>query len=205
MIDFGAWRNAYDDLSYADHLQIHELLWRFFQDQQHYDVATAQNFLSSIPLLRIVEVGGWHGELAAHVLPNLPACESWVNYEICKSAANHPACRDSRYRALIPPSFLWECERVPLNGLVASHVIEHMRWTQLKKLFRWATNAKAFYLASPLPEDGSAPDWNGYPGTHILEVGWSEIESYLADLGLAELTHFRTHEVRCFASMEVAS
>jgi hypothetical protein len=204
-VNFDAWRDAYDKTPYSEQVANYEQAWKLYPDQQHYDEATARRFFAEMaPVGRVVEVGGWRGELAAKLLADLEV-DSWVNYEICEGAASAPVCLHRAYRAFVPDDFIWTTERVPMDVLVASHVIEHMRWSELQQLFQWARHAKAFYVASPLPVDGSAPDWRGYPGTHILEVGWLVIEGYLTALGFTELQALRTHEVRCFASVAAAS
>jgi hypothetical protein len=80
-----------------------------------------------------------------------------------------------------------------------SHVAEHMRWDELRFLFGRIPQVKAIYVASPLPQDGSNPDWRGSPGTHILEVGWNEIDRDLITRGFHLMQMPQTNEVHGWA------
>jgi hypothetical protein len=124
----------------------------------------------------------------------------WTNVEICREAAE-PLLPDVRYISVCNTrEFIWDHPHIfGADTLVMSHSAEHMRWLQLQRIFTIGTMLRAVYLASPLPEDGSAPDWNHYPGTHILEVGWDAIGAFLGGLGFRQMDAPRTDEVRCWA------
>ena len=195
--DFDAWRTRYDAMTYADHVRTYSELWKLFPVQQHFDGHALGLFLDQTSPERVLEVGGWDGELAAVMLATCPWITTWDNVEICLEARDASICFDKRYRAVSGDRFLWEMEGpFDYDALVMSHSAEHMRWTELRALLE-KISCRAVYLAAPLPTDGSDPDWKGYPGTHILEVGWNIIGGKLVSQGMREMA-LRTHEVRCW-------
>lgn len=197
--DFDTWRHSYDSMSYEDHRKAYSELWDLYPVQQHFDAAACSEFLDRARPVNVLEVGGWNGELASLVLPTHPSIEGWLNAEICDEAVDATVCFDHRYHAVVPDKFIWEIVApTDYDTLVMSHSAEHMRWDQLRALFA-AVKPSAVYLAMPLPEDGDNPDWKGYDGTHILEVGWNTINEVLGDAGLRRCLP-RTSEVRCWAA-----
>lgn len=204
--DFDAWRERYDSMTYQDHLDAYSELWKLYPVQQHFDARATSEFLDLTKPERVFEVGGWNGELAYLMLATHPTIRSWENVEICREAAQaipQGLLGNGRYRRGDHPHdrFIWETEDpFEADALVMSHSAEHMRWIELQALIG-SLHMRSVYLASPLPTDGSAPDWNHYPGTHILEVGWDSIGAFLGGLGFRQMVAPRTHEVRAWAKI----
>jgi hypothetical protein len=198
--DFDLWRENYDSMTFADHVETYAELQRLYPVQRHFDANACSEFIDLTPGTRVLEIGGWDGELAREVLGSHDLLRSWENVEICKEVRDHPVFRDTRYTARATSDFAWVCGCYDhiADTLVMSHVAEHMRWKELQALLSDMPKVRAIYLASPLPQDGSAPDWTGYPGTHILEVGWDSISAFLGGLGFRQMAAPRTHEVRCW-------
>lgn len=190
--DFDAWREGYDAMTWSDHVATYSELHRLYPIQRHFDATACGEFLDLIKPPRVMEIGGWDGELASLVLPSRPFIRYWQNADACPEVVAGPVCTDPRYCARIGPAILGG-----FDALVMSHVAEHMRWEELRFTITRA-RVNAVYLASPLPTDGSAPDWNHYPGTHILEIGWDTIGAFLGGLGFRQMDTPRTHEVRCW-------
>lgn len=200
--DFDAWRANYDAMTYQDHQRIYSQLWNLYPVQQHFDGAACEQFLVHETCGHVLEVGGWNGELAAWIMSRNPSAyiASWTNIEICREAADASVAIDGPYNWIVPGVPVWDLQIKGLfDTLVMSHSAEHMRWSELQATVRNLPYLRAIYLASPLPEDGSAPDWNHYPGTHILEVGWDVIDADLQARGFQMMDSPRTHEVRCWA------
>ena len=133
--DFDAWRTGYDAMSYADHVRTYSELWRLFPVQQHFDGHAMGMFLDQTTPERVLEVGGWNGELAAVMLATCPWITVWDNVEICREAVDAKICFDPRYHAVSSDRFLWDLEGpLEYDALVMSHSAEHMRWTELRSL-----------------------------------------------------------------------
>ena len=191
--NFDAWREGYDGMTWPDHVETYSKLHALYPVQQHFDSRACGQFLDIMRPHSVWEIGGWDGELASIVLGTRPWIDRWENVDVCREVVATPICRDPRYSARLGPQLLTG------DVLVMSHVAEHMRWDELRFLFGRIPAVKAVYLASPLPLDGSNPDWRGYPGPHILEAGWDEIDRDLITRGFHLMQMPQTHEVRCWA------
>lgn len=197
--DFDAWRDGYDSMTWSDHVATYSKLHELFPIQRHFDAEACGEFLNLTRPADVWEIGGWDGELAAAMLATRPWIQKWTNVDACPEVVEGPVCTDPRYEARLGPAIL-----AGAGALVMSHVAEHLRWEELKFIFTRTTRVKAIYLASPLPTDGSPPDWDHYPGTHILEVGWDSISAFLGGLGLRQMDAPRSHEVRCWRKIGAA-
>lgn len=194
MIDWDAYRAAYDLMSWDDQRAFYDRVWDQHPVQLHYDAEACARFLEATRPATVMEIGGWRGELAGEMLARYDWIGSWHNREVCAGAATNPATDDPRYRANVPTTWPWH---VPLRAeaFVASHTIEHMNARQLDELFR-ATSARAMFLASPLTDDGQ--DWAGYGGSHVLTIGWRDVIALAATHGFVHDRSLDASEVRCF-------
>lgn len=192
--DFDLWRENYDQLGYDDQLVFYNQVAIDHPLQRGFDEQEFIDFLEPLGKIDVIELGGWKGELAQFTLARLPKIRQWLNYEISEQAIKQTACKDSRYKATIPPDFLWNIDIPPADVFVSSHTIEHIKIEQLDKLFS-KLPVKYIALQAPLGDEGT--DWAGYYGSHILEVGWNTIIHILNDYGF-KLTHSRG-EFRGFA------
>lgn len=173
MIDYDGWRRRYDRMNIVDHYAFWDDVEREFPEQVH----THKTWVLDVirrhgDVRRVVEIGGWKGELAACVLDKCPDIESWTNYDWMPRARDLSACNDFRYHvrtcqllyAELPP----ECDFI-----VAGHVLEHMRaWEVEGVLRRFCSEAKGLYVEMPLPVGGGPQCWTGVTAAHILEIGW---------------------------------
>jgi hypothetical protein len=182
IIDWDEWRRNYDSMTYEQQQSFYSSVWQNHPIQQHYNADAAKAFFDLIDLieedLTIVEIGGWRGELAEAVLPDVRGF--WLNIEICREAAEQRIPTSPRYKAYSPPDWPWDdptsiftLQRADV--LVASHVIEHLSVPHLELLLD-TSRARWMFLASPLPAIGPV-DWTGYNGSHILPLGWDGVEA----------------------------
>lgn len=185
MIDWDAYRAAYDGMGPAEQAAFYARVWELHPDQRHFDADACGRLLDAAAPASVQEVGGWRGELAAAVLPSRPGILSWRNREVCEGAASHPACADPRYSLGLGPA----------DALVMSHVIEHMRLREAEAYVE-AVRPRAAFVQSPLSEDGQ--DWAGYRGSHVLREGWREVEAMMARHGLRREPALDAPDVRCF-------
>jgi hypothetical protein len=136
-----------------------------------------REFLNTREPKHVVELGGWDGSLAAAMLAEFDFIESWVNMDIAPDVPQ--VCDDHRYDRTVLSNWPWMRD-VTADALIASHVFEHMRIHQIEQLLRrWRVDS--VFIDSPLTRDPQS--WDGYFGSHILEVGSDELVQRLVALG----------------------
>lgn len=198
--DFDQWRERYDRLCYADQLEFYNQVETDHPLQHGYDIEKFSRFFTKILAtsgeLTVLEVGGWKGELAKEALEKYEQIRQWVNYEISAEAVKKSVCNDWRYVPLIPANFVWNIPLVEADVFISSHFIEHIRASQLEMLFNnLPSSIKYIIIQAPLADEPT--DWNGYFGTHILEVGWAGVNEMLDKLGF-KLAEILGQEIRYF-------
>ena len=179
---FNRWRNEYDRYSFAKQKQIYNALEVKYPDQQKFTTEEISNFLKDIKNLKILEIGGWKGELASKILSQNENIISWDNYEICSNAVEKTVCTDKRYKPILLKDFPWNLNIFGnYNVCILSHVIEHIKENQLKLFFDKIYRCNYIYIEAPIKENRKDVNWNNYGGTHILECGWNDIDKMLSN------------------------
>lgn len=196
---FDSWRQRYDQLTYQEHLEFYEALYEVYPNQDYGTAAEAVAFGKQLPAgSRVLELGGWSGRLAGLVLSECPQIEHWFNFEVCRPAVNN-GLRHLRYSAVVPDDFIWNLPELPqVDVLFSAHTLEHLNEVQLSKLLSRLTAAKYLYAEVPLPLTGPV-DWSGDTSTHVLRLGWHEVETLFAQFGWT--LHHACGDVRVFRRM----
>ena len=188
------WRKRYREQGFEEHQRDTDDILRAHPKQSGFDFGAILVAISQIDPgpIRVLEFGGWRGEMAAGVL-DLHSHEllraridSWLNCEISSLAKEDVDCHDPRYYVHVPDSFLWETEKMKgPTFFVSSHSIEHLTKEHLGKLFDWLPSTiQHIWLQAPLPDDEENNKWENYGGTHILECGWKQVIEMLPDFEL---------------------
>ncbi len=157
----------------------------------------ADRFFASLPAgIAVVELGGGDGHVAASLLDRHPI-RSWINVEMSRRAVDS-GLRHPRYRAVVPDAFPWDWSGWPDGDVFfASHVLEHLRGAQIDRLLARLGAVRFAHVECPLPDDAVAIDWSGRWNTHVLEIGWKQLEALFARHGF-EVARRET-DVRRFA------
>ena len=186
---FDVWREKYDEMTLEDQTEFHrEFYKRWTVVHQHGDDRPVDEFfklLDSDEPQYVLEIGGWDGAAAARILPDYGNIHEWRNVEFCEEAVVGSVCTDERYYPQVPEVWPWEAEYLGFNVLFMQHVIEHMKFDQFKALMGACPDIDWVFIQSPL--DMGPHDWTGYPGCHILEVGWNDIEEHMNSLGFRKV------------------
>lgn len=172
-MNFDEWRAAYDTLTDEEHAEAAQAFLRDYAEKDCFNLALLAPTLARLQLTRIIEVGGGSGRLARLLLEGLPTVRAWVNYELIYFGGAF----SSRYQLRDRPR-LWEEKNVRGDVLLFSHSAEHLRLHQILGCVRAMSELKHLVILAPLPDE--PPDWSGYQGTHILEVGWDALTARLA-------------------------
>lgn len=185
---FDAWREAYDSMSYEDQKAFYARVGLEHPRQAGFTLDVWKTFLAGCrppegQPLRVLEFGGWNGELAEALWDSFGP-EQWLNLEIWESAVETAVCHRAGYTVWIPPDFAWEVALPPAEVIVASHFVEHIRFAELRALLKnLPARSMYFGVEAPIREDAENVSWMGYHGSHILEVGWKQVEAAFEERG----------------------
>jgi hypothetical protein len=182
VIDWNAYRAAYDGMTFEEVVRFHDQVWEQFPSQEYYSPDHLAAFFSDLGAVNVVEVGGWRGEAAEQILPAYPV-QSWTNYEICRSAALSPITDDPRYTGVHLDRWAWEMPVRTFDVGVLAHVIEHVRAPQLRSLIEWLSlcEVRHLYVEAPLIDVGRS--WRNSTSAHVLEIGWPDVIRLLGEFG----------------------
>lgn len=181
LVEFDTWRARYTAMSAEEQVAFHSRIWQAYPVQQHYDLDCVDEFFAAVTDidLKVLEIGGWTGDVADYVLEKDERISEWLNVELCIEAAQRSvALRHPVYGACVMQDFVWNqqpefFERY--NVAFMSHSIEHLDRRDLMAL---APVLKGWlYIDAPLPETGR-PYWWGCPATHQLDMNWDELREF---------------------------
>ena len=185
--DFDRWRERYDEMTYEDHKGFAQAVVKQYPNQKHWDRDWVMTFFKWVAgkigpegFTRVLEIGGYDGGLARHVMNGNGQIVWWTNVEMVTVPR---VCKDIRYEVVVPQTWIWEdagAKAWKYSTLVLSHVLEHLRFRDVAKLVEMvATKCNWIYVDAPIPLGRDGADWNGYHGTHILEVGWGRVDNLM--------------------------
>ena len=203
MVTWDEWRAAYDEWTFEEQAAFYAQVHDEYPGQARFDAAALGRLLGWVGGdVTVVELGGWDGGFAAAILPNHPQVKRWTNYEICGEAVRGGVCDDPRYEGISLREWYWDTPHAA-DVFVASHVLEHLRLRDVRRTLD-ATVARFAYIQCPVDDaslgarKAGPPDWNGYPGTHILEVGWDGLQREFEARGWRLLPNLSSPSARCF-------
>jgi len=178
-LDWDAWRARYDTMTFAEQQAFYRDVADRYPEQRNFNTKTVTRAFDAIGGrdLSVMEIGGWDGYLASLLLGR-GDIGAWTNYDLIAVAQ---ATTDLRYRLVVLEAFPWEFGHFQADVLVMCHTVEHMRGRDLARLLD-RVSAPYVYIEAPLPTQGPV-DWTGYPGSHILELGWIEASELLVTRG----------------------
>jgi hypothetical protein len=175
---FNRYRKLYDTFSF-DHKKRTANKWlKQFPEQAHFNYTPIKHWLDTIvpKPVSVIEIGGWRGDLAELALSSFENIELWHNYDLI-SLNGHQKCNDSRYKLISLEDDLWHLSlSSDYNALIATHVIEHLKWAELIELIKWIPpGIRTVLLEAPLPASDEDINWKGDHSSHILEKGWEQV------------------------------
>ena len=136
----------------------------------------------------VAEIGGRDGGLANLALSSNLPIEKWINYEISDEPLRNPATIDTRYEGRLMPNFCWwKTTPIEGNALILSHIIEHLSDDDFKGLVASIPkNIRRVHAQAPIPMRGPM-NWNGYFCSHVLTMGWVEVNEVFEAAGFKSL------------------
>jgi hypothetical protein len=178
VLHFDMYRKSYSSFNFNDKIKMaHKWLMRY-PEQAHYTYDPINYWLENIVEnpASVLEIGGWRGDLAEEALSSFKNIKLWHNYDLLK-LGNFQKCNDSRYKLISLDDYLWnQSLNYEYNSLIATHMIEHICWSELFKLIRWIpAGISTVLFEAPLPASDNNINWKGDHSSHVLEKGWEQI------------------------------
>lgn len=184
---FDKWRELYWELTDEEHLDFMEDCCKVFGDQKHFTYGFFSRVFDVLRDVRVMEVGGWKGELAQQCLKDhYEKIITWDNYEVCKGAIEQTVDMKSvKYHPLFQPTFDWFKKERPKQDkydiCISSNMIEHLANQHFEKLLDYIQGIPLVLFEAPLLKSGQR--WEDYFGTHILGYTWTEVHEAMEDRG----------------------
>lgn len=176
--EFDEWREAYPTQTVEGHAALYNKRFLEKPENSSWSGRAVRSFLDQFGKrsLVVAEIGGRNGDLAKAALSSNLDIRKWINYEISGAPLSRPATLDARYDARLMLDFCWwEKEVIEGDGLILSHVVEHLSDDHFKSLVRSIPrNIKGVHVQAPIPMRGPM-NWKGYFCSHILSMGWIEV------------------------------
>lgn len=173
VLDWNQWRADYDKMSFAEHQAFNAECLKQHPVQQSFDTRAVDAFVQVHKPRTVVELGGWDGALADKILWKNKHIIEWRNIDITPDVPQ--VCLDDRYSVEVLSDWPWR-QQVQADALIASHVFEHMKLAEIEWLL---TEWEFDRIYADIPLYTEATDWDGYEGSHILEVSMGELVTAL--------------------------
>ena len=172
------YRKNYDELSFEKLVETANIWLHLYPEQASYDLPLVLKWMEKEtpkPTF-VLEIGGWRGDLAKSILQNNHAIQCWDNYDVISDASTQK-CTDNRYQLIPLNDYIWNTiVDKKYNTLIATHMIEHLKWHELTQLIHWIpNNIQTVLFEAPIAHSAQNFNWKGHHSTHILEKGWKQI------------------------------
>lgn len=195
MKSWNDWRATYNQMSYADQKQFYNEAEEQYPVQIHFAGIVTNTLIQLQAPLKLMEIGGWKGHLAAAVLAKNPAIQCWDNYEICENCIPKIVCLDPRYRCIVPTDFVWNLALPSYDLVVSTHTFEHLQAAEIEAII---TRHPAQTYLIEMPHSAS---WNNYNGCHICPLTREELNAMFERHGYR--LQWQERDVRYFVQEDV--
>ncbi|MEI6697317.1 MAG: peptidoglycan bridge formation glycyltransferase FemA/FemB family protein [Bacteroidota bacterium] len=171
-------RKNYDNMSF-NHLVKKANIWLHeYPEQASYDLSLVQKWFIEYVSDQafVLEIGGWRGDLADAILKENSAIQCWDNYDVISDSSTQK-CKDPRYHHIPLNDYIWNLNiDAKYNALIATHMIEHIKWRELIELIHWIPdNIQTVLFEISIVQSAENYDWTGHNSTNIIEKGWQQV------------------------------
>ncbi len=184
---FDWWREQYDTLTPEENIEIGDQLEAKYPGQASFNFKNLQSVFKQRHQLTVLEIGGWKGELAKACFETwgTETILSWHNIDMCEAAVKKTIpMGEFPYSARFPYEFDWfakEQRKQKYDVCISAHTIEHLSDQHLVQLISYISGIPIVMFEAPIAMDGQK--WDGYFGTHKLEMGWNTINKLMEGEG----------------------
>lgn len=185
------WRAQYDEYDFETMKQYYNNLFKRFPTQRRFNYPWFVKQFESLKRkeLCVIEFGGYDGELARNILTAYPNIKTWSNWDFTE---NHlPISEKDAYYYHISEAYIWDDfdpRQNKTHVFVSAHTIEHISNEHFDLLYKNVISKCNYALLEiPIP-DSLKPNWEGYAGTHILDMHWVDICERFVDWSIKDRT-----------------
>lgn len=186
MNEFDRYREAYYCMTFEERKRLHEKWLRQYPYQKRFNQQWVLGCFKGVVYslsrndFKVVELGGFDGSLALEVLKRYPRLR-WLNIEVIKHKMV-AGLEKYKYREHELSKQLWEegLDLTKYDVFVASHVLEHIADYEFKKLLAFLNANQIEFLIMDIPIAPNGQTWDGYNGSHVLQLGSNQVKAFLA-------------------------
>jgi hypothetical protein len=185
--DFDWYRANYEKLTFDDIKRLNVIWSHKYPVQKHcnldFVIKCFRRIISETgrDQLRVAELGGYNGELALDVFRVFPRLD-WLNIEII---AHNPVndLKNYQYAEYVLSAQIWE-EGLDLRDrdvFVSVNTLEHFPDNEMREIVEYLSKNRPRYLVLSVPTVFGGLNWNGYFGSHLLEMGKDRVKALLSE------------------------
>jgi len=201
-VSFDLWRKHYRQLTFRQQVDIYNA-WalRYPNQGSHYCLPAVLKAIEEVKqklnknVLRIIELGGYQGELAFDVLTCYPNF-IYVNYDFCSIAIQRtkPKLKGYKFWNVRLKKPFWQIPIQKYDLFITSHTLEHMINEEVFKILNHIKQTPFIYVQMPIRHIG----YDGVGAGHICSLSWLQIEKHLNSLGYknVEMEYLKRWEAR---------
>ena len=196
------WRKQYDQMSFQDQVTFYAQFqdptqtismskWGFYKKE-------TVNYLQLIlktGIPHILELGGGDGSLAYNIVQDCPNIGSWYNYDF----KFPPRFDIPNYHHHTITQWFWDYPDFQgYTHFISVETLEHIKRKQVELILSKLKAINDLIIEIPLPEIKT--NWEGYDGSHILELSMNEFimlfqtNGYSLFYRAGTLLHFRREQ-----------
>jgi len=184
--DFDWLRANYRNLTFNDLKRLSEIWLKRYPVQRYYDrefvVSCFRRIMSELhkDSLRVVELGGYNGELALEMSEVFPRLD-WLNIEIIQ---HEPLAGLDRYkyREYVLLQQIWD-DGVDISGrdvFVSFDTLEHFPNDEFEKIVLYLSMNRPRFLILKIPILDQGQRWSGKSDSHLLTMGSRRVRELLS-------------------------
>ncbi len=178
------WRALYDELTDQEHMEFLNDSESRYPSQKSFTVENFDWLFSEQdpPYPKVLEIGPWKGELALQMMSKYNVGR-WHGIDLCQAAIDKTLPMIG-YTVINPYQFEWFNKDSLMSDFdicVSAHTIEHLSDEHLLQLLNYLKFIPKIMLEAPINMDEN--NWDNYVGTHILKMGWNQINEEMKRLG----------------------
>lgn len=186
--DFDWFRRVYPTMTFEELKRLYGIWYVKYPEQRYYNIIWFTECIRDAMLelgrndLKIVEIGGYNGELALEMFRIFNKIE-WLNIEVI----GHNQLKELQnynYKEQVLSKQIWD-ENPDISKydfFITSDTIEHFPDNEVINIFEYISSSKIKYLSMKIQIIDNGQVWDGQAAAHLINMGTEKAKSILSDL-----------------------